>query len=106
MAHRFVEVTFTATDACGNHSSTTAKYEIFDDSSNVVRYTHNNNGSIEVPYDSNCGEVTVPQIADVMATDDCGATAPWILRKMPKPTQRLRTHWAQVFWEPTVISTC
>ena len=72
-----VEVTFTATDACGNQSSTMAKYEIFDYTAPLLSGTPtNNNGSIEVPYDSHCGEVTVPQIADVMATDDCGATAP------------------------------
>ena len=35
-----------------------------------------NNGAVEVPYDSYCGEVTVPAIADIMAMDICSdATA-------------------------------
>ena len=33
--------------------------------------TEFNNESIEVPYDTYCGEVTVPAIADIMATDFC-----------------------------------
>ena len=41
----------------------------------LVNGKTNNFGSIDVPYDSYCGEVTVPTIADIMATDDCGATA-------------------------------
>ena len=71
-----VEVTFTATDACGNQSSTQAKYVIYDETAPLLSGAPtNNNGNINVPYDSYCGEVTVPQIADIMATDDCGATA-------------------------------
>ena len=71
-----VEVTFTATDACGNHSSTTATYVIYDETAPILSGMDAMNfGSIDVPYDSYCGEVTVPTMADIMATDDCGATA-------------------------------
>jgi hypothetical protein len=71
-----VEVTFTATDACGNQSSTTANYVIYDQTAPILSGMDAMNfGSIDVPYDSYCGEVTVPTIADPMATDDCGSTA-------------------------------
>ena len=71
-------VTFTATDDCGNSTITTASYTIFDTVAPMLGNTPaglGNFGSQDVPYDSYCGEVTVPQIADVTATDVCSGAA-------------------------------
>jgi hypothetical protein len=70
-------VTFTATDDCGNSTITTASYTIFDTVAPMLDNTPGlaNFGSQDVPYDSYCGEVTVPQIADVTATDICSGAA-------------------------------
>ena len=69
-----VYVTFTATDDCGNSSTTTASYTIEDTTAPNLSGTPTlNNASVDVPYDSYCGEVTVPAIADVAAGDACGA---------------------------------
>ena len=71
-----VEVIFTATDDCGNSSTTAATYTIVDTEVPMLAGTPtNNNGSLSVPYDSYCGEVTVPAIADVSATDVCSSAA-------------------------------
>ena len=64
--------TWTATDDCGNSTSHTQIVSVIDETAPMLSGTPTNNGeSLDVPYDSYCGEVTVPQIADVMATDFC-----------------------------------
>ena len=69
-------VWFYATDDCGNVDSTEATFTIIDTLDPILAGTPtNNNGSLDIPYDSYCGEVTVPMIADVSATDACSSTA-------------------------------
>ena len=68
---------WSVTDDCGNNTSHTQVVTVVDDEDPMLSGTPtDNNGSLEVPYDSYCGEVTVPAIADIMAMDNCGdATA-------------------------------
>ena len=66
-------VWFYATDDCGNVDSTMATFIIEDTHAPNLSGTPTlNNASVDVPYDSYCGEVTVPTIADVAAGDACG----------------------------------
>ena len=66
-------VWFYATDDCGNVDSTMATFTIEDTHAPNLSGTPTlNNASVDVPYDSYCGEVTVPTIADVAAGDACG----------------------------------
>jgi hypothetical protein len=68
------DVWFYATDDCGNVDSTMATFTIEDTTAPYLSGTPTlNNASVNVPYDSYCGEVTVPTIADVAAVDACGA---------------------------------
>ena len=69
---------WSVTDDCGNSASHTQLVTVEDDTAPMLSNTPTefNNESIEVPYDTYCGEVTVPAIADVMASDFCSdATA-------------------------------
>gem|GEM_PF-613071 len=69
---------WSVTDECGNSASHTQVVIVEDETSPMLSNipTELNNESIEVPYDTYCGEVTVPAIADVMASDFCSdATA-------------------------------
>ena len=70
--------TWSVTDDCGNSASHTQLVTVEDDTAPMLSNTPTefNHESIEVPYDTYCGEVTVPAIADVMASDFCSdATA-------------------------------
>ena len=69
---------WSVTDDCGNSASHTQLVTVEDDTAPILSNTPTefNHESIEVPYDTYCGEVTVPAIADVMASDFCSdATA-------------------------------
>ncbi|OUU19090.1 MAG: hypothetical protein CBC05_00545, partial [Crocinitomicaceae bacterium TMED45] len=69
---------WSVTDDCGNSTSHTQVVTVEDETDPILSNlpTESNNESIEVPYDTYCGEVTVPAIADVMAADFCSdATA-------------------------------
>ena len=71
-------VTFTATDECGNATSTTATFTIEDTTAPQLANTPagvGNNGAVAIPYDNYCGDVTLPAIADVSATDICSSAA-------------------------------
>ena len=65
--------TWSVTDDCGNNTSHTQLVTVEDNMAPMLSNTPTefNNESIEVPYDTYCGEVTVPAIADIMATDFC-----------------------------------
>ena len=72
------EVTFTATDECGNSSSSVATFTIEDTTAPQLANTPasvGNNGAVAIPYDNYCGDVTLPAIADVSATDICSSAA-------------------------------
>ena len=72
------EVTFIATDECGNSSSSVATFTIEDTTAPQLANTPagvGNNGAVAIPYDNYCGDVTLPAIADVSATDICSSAA-------------------------------
>ena len=72
------EVVFTATDDCGNSSSSVATFTIEDTTAPQLANTPvgvGNNAAVAIPYDNYCGDVTLPAIADVSATDICSSAA-------------------------------